>query len=130
MPKNRHGPRLRSWPSVFFPAVHMKDRLFIATLVGLGFLATLGISFMHQNPWQPTIAPTTVPPSPAHLWANAPPQAVADRPAPPTARADAAAPSASAATEPAPAPESVPAPTYEDQAAARDRAAAHSARSR
>ncbi len=32
--------------NLFVPAAHMKDRLIIATLVGVGFLAALGIAIV------------------------------------------------------------------------------------
>jgi hypothetical protein len=102
----------------------MKDRLLIATLAVLGFLVTLGMSAVREERWQPPPAPV--------------PQAGAVRPLTPVP-AIAAATLASAAPEAsviAPqddgreAADSVPAPTYDEQAAARDRATAHSARSR
>ncbi len=100
----------------------MKDRLFIATLAGVGFLATLGIGAMHGDLWPPPAAPVQ---RPAHTPAQptaVPLQAVAVRAVTPEA------------SDPQPnggeGADSGPAPTYEEQSAARDRAAAHSARSR
>jgi hypothetical protein len=100
----------------------MKNRLLIATLVGVGFLATLGINAVREEPWLPAAAPVTGAPTGTRLPADAVPLSVPHRPATPTPAAD-------------PQPEreradSGPAPTYEEQSAARDRAAAHSARSR
>jgi hypothetical protein len=110
----------------------MNDRLIIATLAGVGFLAALGIAIERGDLWQP----------PAHTRlepAAVPLRTMAIRPV-------TAAPAAVAATQPLPAapepaasapapdgragPDLNPAPSYEEEAAARDRAAAHSARSR
>jgi hypothetical protein len=101
----------------------MKDRLFLAALAGVGFLATLGIGAMHGELWPPPAAPVQRP--------------AARRPVPPATvslQAMAARAVTPAASEPQPSDgeraDSGPAPTYEEQSAARDRAAAHSARSR
>jgi len=111
----------------------MKDWLLMAAVAGVGFLATLGVIALRGGFSHP---------------AAVPPQAVAIRPvipeAPPT---DAATPTVNPAANPAasdPQPEgretadqsaeeradSVRAPTFDQELAARDRAAAHSARSR
>jgi hypothetical protein len=118
----------------------MKDRLLIATLAGVGFLAALGIAAVREDRWQPPPAPVAGPAAHMRLrTAAVPPQARVVRPVMPTPAADAAtqpqpAAPALAAGDPQPdareAADSGPAPTYERQAAARDRAAAHSARSR
>jgi hypothetical protein len=112
-----------------FSVVHMKDRLLIATLVVIGFLATLGLGAMRGGLSQPVTAPLAAAPSPTRLQADTRSFIGADRAAAPTPAADAAMPPPSAAPEPTPA-ESVTAPTYEEQTAARDRATAHGARSR
>jgi hypothetical protein len=124
----------------FVRVAHMKDRLLIATLAGVGFLAALGIAAVREDRWQPPAAPVPGPPAHMHLPAAAvPPQARVVRPLTPTPAADAAtqpqpAAPALAAGDPQPddreGADSGPAPTYEREAAARDRAAAHSARSR
>ena len=118
----------------------MKDRLLIATLAGVGFLAALGIAAVREDRWQPPPAP--VPGPAAHMGlrrAAVPPQASVVRPVMLTPAADGAtqpqhAAPALAAGDPQPdgreGADSGAAPTYERQAAARDRAAAHSARSR
>jgi len=107
------------------PVTYMKDRLLIATLAVVGFLAALGIAAVRGDLWQPSAAPGQEAPAPrratltpvadaaTQLQPAAPGPAASD-PEPDT-REDAA---------------SGPAPTYEEQAAARDRAAAHSSRSR
>jgi hypothetical protein len=121
----------------------MKDPLLIATLAGLSFLATLGLEAVRGDLWQAPMAPVQGPPAHMRMKAAAVPlQAIAVHPVTPT-------PAADAATQPQPQPQPVaepaasdpqpdggegadssPAPTYEQEAAARDRAAAHSARSR
>jgi len=98
----------------------MKDRLLIATLAGVGFLATLGFSTVHEDLWQRAAAPARGSTSGTQLQA-----VTVTEPEP-------AAPEPQA-TEPAPgqvAADSAPAATYDEQTAARDRAAAHGARSR
>jgi hypothetical protein len=118
----------------------MKDRLLIATLVGVGFLAALGMAAVREDRWQPPAAPVQGPP--AHLrlqLAAVPLQATVIRPVTPAPTADAATPPQPAAPEPAagdPEPDgregagSGRAPTYEEEAAAREQAAVHRARSR
>jgi hypothetical protein len=117
----------------------MKDGLLIATLAGLSFLATLGIAAVRGHLWQPSVAPVQGPPAHMRMKAAAGPlQAMGARPVTPTPAAVAATrlqPVAEpAASNPQPdgreGADSGPAPTYEQEAAARDRAAAHSARSR
>jgi hypothetical protein len=98
----------------------MKDRLLVATLAGVGFLATLGISTVHEDLWQRAAAPVPGPLSRTRLQVDA---VMEPEPAAPEPQA----------TDPAPGQEvtdSGSAPTYEEQTAARDRAAAHGARSR
>jgi hypothetical protein len=107
----------------------MKGWLLMAAVAGVGFLATLGVIALRGGFSHP---------------AAVPPQAVAIRPvipeAPPT---DAATPTVNPAANPAasdPQPEgretadesadSVRTPNFDQELAARDRAAAHSARSR
>ena len=116
----------------------MKDRLLVATLAGVGFLATLGISGLRGDLWQPGSAPTSPPLARTRVPTDVRPiPSVAIRPVTPAPASDAAVLPPSAA----PAPTdlnpggredaaSAPAPTYEDQSAAHDRAAAHGARSR
>jgi hypothetical protein len=110
----------------------MKNRLIIATLAGLGFLAAWGIAIVHADLWQAHAQTRVQPPA-------VPMQPVAVRPGTPATTAVAVAQLEPAAPDPAagaPAPngggdiDSGPAPTYEEQAAAHDLAAAHSARSR
>src|SRR5580700_8148652 len=67
----------------------MKDRLLIATLAGVGFLAALGIAAVREDRWEPT--PALVAGRTAHLlWGSAvgPPQASVVRPLMPTPAAD------------------------------------------
>src|ERR1700685_3770514 len=99
----------------------MKDRLLMASVAGRGFLGGLGRGRVAARLWE---APP--PTAPVPRWGPAPP-------------ADAGTESQPAAPEPAASDRqpdgreggaSLPAPTYEENAAARDRAAAHSARSR
>jgi hypothetical protein len=100
----------------------VKNQLLISTLA-VGFLAGLGIAAVRGDFSHPTAAP-----------AAAPVAGSAEEPA-----ADAALPLQSAAPEPpagdrvfdgGESADALPAPTYDDQTAAHDRAAAHSARSR
>jgi hypothetical protein len=114
----------------------MKDQLLMATVVGVGFLAGLGIAAVRGDLWHSPPAPVQAPPEQA---AVVPLQAMAVRPVTPAPATDAAMPLQPAAPEPAasnPQPggresaDSLPAPTYDQETAARDRAAAHSARSR
>jgi hypothetical protein len=127
--------------SVLFVSVaHMKDRLLIATLAGIGLLVALVIAAVRCDRWKPPAAPVQGPPAHLRLQAAAVPlQAMVVGPVTPTPAANAATQPQPAAPEPAatdPPPDgrqgadSGPAPTYEQEAAARDRAAAHSARSR
>jgi len=134
MPTNRNDPGLGSSRRV--SAAHMNDRLLMATLVGVGFLAGLGIAALRGDFSQPSAAPVQGLPEQA---AAVPTQAMAARPLTPAPATDAAMPLQPAAPEPAasdPEPDgresadSLPAPTYDQETAARDRAAAHSARSR
>jgi hypothetical protein len=96
----------------------MKNLLIIGTLAGLGFLVL----------WATRVQPPAVPrqtvavrPDTAETAAVAVAQL---EPAAPDPAASAAAPDVREGSE------SLPAPTYEEHAAARDLAAAHSARSR
>jgi hypothetical protein len=113
----------------------MKIQLLIATLA-VGFLAGLGIAAVRGDFSHPAVAPVQDFPEQV---AMAPPPVVAVRPVTPAPAADALMPLQPAAPEPAasdPQPDGVesadalPAPTYDQETAARDRAAAHSARSR
>lgn len=113
----------------------MKDQLLMASVVGVGFLAGLGIAAVRGDLWHSPTAPVQGPPEQAAV----PLQALPVRPATPAPATDAAMPLQPAAPEPAasnPQPDgresadSLPAPTYDQETAARDRAAAHSARSR
>jgi hypothetical protein len=106
----------------------MKDRLLIAAMVGVGFLATLGVAAVRGELWEsptqvhePAPAPVQAPPEPLRL-----PEAPAATPLQPPAP-EVATSQTDAGPE---ATELAPAPTYEQQTAERDRAAAHSARSR
>jgi hypothetical protein len=118
---------------------HMKERLLIATLAGLAFLATLGIAAVRGDLWHSPVAPVQEPAAHMRLAAAVPLQAMAVRSVMPTPAVDVQTQPELVAPEPAasnPASEgrggadSGPAPTYEEEAAARDRAEAHSARSR
>jgi hypothetical protein len=95
----------------------MKDRLLMAAVAGGAFLATLGIIAVRGNHSQPSVASV-----------QAPPVQTAAMPLPPPAAPE------PAARDPQPddrdSAAALAAPTYDDQTAARDRAAAHSARSR
>jgi hypothetical protein len=95
----------------------MKNQLLIATLA-VGFLAGLGIAAVRGDFSQPAAAPDQGSSQPA---AAVPLQAMAVRPL-------------TAASDPEPddreSADSLPAPTYDEDTASRDRAAAHSARSR
>jgi hypothetical protein len=113
----------------------MKKQLLIATLA-VGFLAGLGIAGIRGELWHAPAAPVQAPPEQV---AAAPLQTVAAGPVTPAPPTDAALPLQPAAVEPAasnPHPDggesadALPAPTYDQETAARDRAAAHSARSR
>ncbi len=110
----------------------MRDRLLIAALAGVGFLVALGIAAVRGDLLRPR----------PHLPLQAaavPLQAIVVRAVTPTTAAAAATQPQPAAPE-APASDPAadghegadpgPAPTYEAEAAARDRAAARSARSR
>ena len=107
----------------------MKDRLLVVALVGVGFLGTLGVAAVRGELWHSPAPATQEPAAVAYQAPPAPlrlPAATATVPIQPDA-------SAVAASEPEPSPETTelaPAPTYEQQSAAHDRAAAHSARSR
>jgi hypothetical protein len=107
----------------------MKDRLLIAALVGVGFLATLAVAAVRGELWQSAAPAVEAPAAAANQRSPARPRLPeATVPVP----VQAAVP-ALAASEPESAPETAeltPAATYEQQTAARDRAAAHSARSR
>jgi len=115
----------------------MKNQLIIATLA-VGFLAGLGIAAVRGELWHASAALVQ---EPTEQVVTVPLQAVAAgsvMPGPATG-ASPLLPLEPAAVEPAasdPQPDggesadSLPAPTYDDETAARDRAAAHSARSR
>jgi hypothetical protein len=119
----------------------MNNQLIISTLA-VGFLAGLGIAAVRGDFSHPAAAPAAAPVAePPEQLAAVPPQTVAVGPTTPAPPADAALPLQSAAPEPpasdpqpdgasADAPPALLAPTYDDQTAAHDRAAAHSARSR
>ena len=115
----------------------MNNQLLISTLA-VGFLAGLGIAAVRGDFSHPAAAPVVQPPE--QLTA-VPLQTVAIGPVTPAPAPDAALPLQSAvpqapASKPQPdgpradAPPALAAPTYDDQTAAHDRAAAHSARSR
>jgi hypothetical protein len=114
----------------------MKDWLLMAAVAGVGFLATLGVIALRGGFSHP---------------AAVPPQAVAIRPVTPSPATESAMAAVNTAANPAasdPQPEgretadqtadqsaeeradSVRAPNFDQELAARDRAAAHSARSR
>jgi hypothetical protein len=110
----------------------MKDWLLMAAVAGAGFFATLGVVALRGGLSHP---------------AAVPPQAVVIRAVPPAPATDVAMPAVTPAANPAasdPPPDgresadhsadesadSVRAPTFNEELAARDRAAAHSARSR
>ena len=110
----------------------MRDRLLISALAGVGFLVALGIAAVHGDLWRPR----------PHLPLRAaamPLQAMAVRAVTPTTAAAAATQPQPAAPE-APASDPAadghegadlgPAPTYEAESAAHERAAARSDRSR
>jgi hypothetical protein len=109
----------------------MKDWLLMAAVAGAGFFGTLGVTAVRGKLSHPTPvsmqAMVVVPPAP--------------QPQPPPAPAPATDAAIPLQTAPEPAAgdpqsdgrdsdESVPAPNYDEQTAAHDRAAAHSARSR
>jgi hypothetical protein len=106
----------------------MKGWLIITTL-GVGFLAGLGAAAVRGDLWQPPAAPVQGPAAILPLPAPAePPQAAAVHP---VAAAPAPEPTAEdPESEGRNSDASGAAPTYEQQSAAHDRAAAHSARSR
>jgi len=116
----------------------MNNQLIISTLA-VGFLAGLGIAAVRGDFSHTAAAPVA---GPAEELAAVPQQVVAVGPVTPAPPADAALPLQSVAPEapasdPQPdggesadAPPALPAPTYDDQTAAHERAAAHSARSR
>jgi hypothetical protein len=117
----------------------MKNQLIIGTLA-VGFLAGLGIAAVRGDLWH---APAALVQEPPEQVAAVPLQAVAAVPVTPAPATDVSVPLPlplqPAAVEPAvsdPQPDggesadSLPAPTYDEETAARDRAAAHSARSR
>jgi hypothetical protein len=119
----------------------MKDWLLMVAVAGAGFVGTLGVTAVRGKLSHPTAvsmqAMVVVPPAPQPAPAPAPTQTPTQTPTP--APASDAAIALQSAPEPAaadPQPdgrdsdESIPAPNYDEQAAARDRAAAHSARSR
>jgi hypothetical protein len=114
----------------------MKDWLLMVAVAGAGFFATLGVIALRGGLSHP---------------AAPPPQAIAIRPAMPTPATDASTPTVNPAANPAASDaqpagretadqtadqsadasaDSVRAPTFDDEVAARDRAATHSARSR
>jgi hypothetical protein len=116
----------------------MNNQLLISTLA-VGFLAGLGIAAVRGDFSHPAAAPVVQPPE---QLAAVPLQTVAIGPVTPAPVPDAALPLQSAVPQapasnpqsdggqPADAPPAPAAPTYDDQTAAHDRAAAHSARSR
>jgi hypothetical protein len=113
----------------------MKNQLIIGTLA-VGFLVGLGIAGVRGELRH---APAALFQEPPEQVAAVPLQAVAADPVLPAPAIDASPPLPLAAVEPAatdPQPDGgesadpLPAPTYDDETAARDRAAAHSARSR
>jgi hypothetical protein len=117
----------------------MKNRLLFPSVAGVGFLAGLGIAAVRGDLWWPRAAPGQELASHVGLQpAAVSVQAMGVQPVTPTPEVEAAAQPQPAASEPTAADlapgregaDSAPAPTYEEQAAARDRAAAHSARSR
>ena len=108
----------------------------MATVVGAGFLAGLGIAAVRGDFSQPAAAPV---PGLPEQSATVPLQPMAVLPLTPTPATDAAKSLQPAAPEPTtsdPKPgggesdDSLQAPTYDSETAARDRAALHSARSR
>ena len=104
----------------------MKDRLIIGTLAGVVFLAALGVAIVHGDVWP--AAPVQRPAAHTPLLPAAVPlQALsAVRPMAPMPTPDPATPPQPAAPEP-----TAGDPASDGRAApARDRAAAHSARSR
>jgi hypothetical protein len=110
----------------------MKNQLLMATLA-VGFLAGLGVAAVRRDLSQPAAAPVQGPPEEAPAVSlpapatNAVPATNAALPLQPAAPAAAASDPEADGRESA---DSLPAPTYDDETAARDRAAAHSARSR
>jgi hypothetical protein len=109
----------------------MNNRLIIATLAGVGFLAALGIAIVRGDLSQQPPAQGRLP------QAAVPLQTVAVRPITRATALEAAPlepaaplPAAGGPTRDGGGTDLGPAPTYEQEAAARDRAAAHSARSR
>jgi hypothetical protein len=113
----------------------MNNQLLIAT-VSVGFLAGLGIAAVRGDL---SHAPAVLVQGPPEQVVAGSLQAVAAGPVTPAPTTDASLPLQPAAVEPAasdPQPDggdsadSLPAPTYDEETAARDRAAAHSARSR
>jgi hypothetical protein len=115
----------------------MKDWLLMVAVAGAGFVGTLGVTAVRGKLSHPTAvsmqAMVVVPPAPQPAPALAPTQTPTPAPASDAAIALQSAPEPAAA-DPQPdgrdSDESIPAPNYDEQAAARDRAAAHSARSR
>jgi hypothetical protein len=115
----------------------MKDWLLMVAVAGAGFVGTLGVTAVRGKLSHPTAvsmqAMVVVPPAPQPAPALAPTQTPTPAPASDAAIALQSAPEPAAA-DPRPdgrdSDESIPAPNYDEQAAARDRAAAHSARSR
>jgi hypothetical protein len=113
----------------------MKNQLLIATLA-VGFVAGLGIAAVRGDL---SHAPAALDLGPPEQGAAVPLEGVAAGPVTPAQATDASLPLEPAAVEPAatdPQPDggesadSLPVPTYDEETAARDRAAAHSARSR
>lgn len=114
----------------------MKAQLLMATVVGVGFLAGLGIAAVRGDFSQPAAAPVQELPEQASAVL---PHAMAVRPLTQAPATDAEMPRQPTAPEPTasdPEPDGresadlLPAPTYDEETAARDRAVAHSARSR
>jgi hypothetical protein len=101
----------------------MKERLLIPALAGVGFLAALGVGAVRGGLWQSSAAP--VQPTALAAQASTPAADAATQPEPEAAEPIPSDPGPDRADADTP-----PAPTYEDQSAARDRAAAHGARSR
>jgi hypothetical protein len=104
----------------------MKNQLLMATLA-VGFLAGLGVAAVRGDLSQPAAAPVQGPPEQAPavpLPAPATNAALPLQPAAPAPVARAREPDGRDSAD------SLPAPTYDDDTAARDRAAAHGARSR
>jgi hypothetical protein len=104
----------------------MKNPLLMTTLA-VGFLAGLGIAAVRGDFSRPAAAPVD---APTEQVAVMPPQPVVVRPVTMAPGTDIALPASDAQPDGGDSADTLPAPTYDQETAARDRAAAHSARSR